>query len=178
MIVGQLAVKVVMEPSLVDTLAVHISKSLLKEPVLAKEGLGCLIVLLQNQKDGAVGPRWAQRRHTQTVVFSLVLIMPLPPQSFHPSARYANTRFHTGGDGVNTWRRSTPALPATSPDLRHFHPPLRWMKTALESLKMLVRKCVFTFCFFVSDEGCELAVLTSALQSLPLTNGLDQTVAR
>lgn len=57
MIVGQLAVKVVMEPSLVDTLAVHISKSLLKEPVLAKEGLGCLIVLLQNQKDGAVGPR-------------------------------------------------------------------------------------------------------------------------
>lgn len=57
MIVGQLAVKVVMETSLVDTLAVHISKSLLKEPVLAKEGLGCLIVLLQNQKDGAVGPR-------------------------------------------------------------------------------------------------------------------------
>lgn len=57
MIVGQLAVKVVMERSLVDTLAVHISKSLLKEPVLAKEGLGCLIVLLQNQKDGAVGPR-------------------------------------------------------------------------------------------------------------------------
>lgn len=57
MIVGQLAVKVVMETSLVDTLAVHISKSLLKEPVLAKEGLGCLIVLLQNQKDSAVGPR-------------------------------------------------------------------------------------------------------------------------
>lgn len=57
MIVGQLAVKVVMEASLVDTLAVHISKSLLKEPVLAKEGVGCLIVLLQNQKDGAVGPR-------------------------------------------------------------------------------------------------------------------------
>lgn len=57
MIVGQLAVKVVMETSLVDTLAVHISKSLLKEPVMAKEGLGCLIVLLQNQKDRAVGPR-------------------------------------------------------------------------------------------------------------------------
>lgn len=57
MIVGQLAVKVVMETSLVDTLAVRISKSLLKEPVLAKEGLGCLIVLLQNQEDGAVGPR-------------------------------------------------------------------------------------------------------------------------
>lgn len=57
MIVCQLAVKVVMEASLVDTLAVHISKSLLKEPVLAKEGLGCLIVLLQNQKEGAAGPR-------------------------------------------------------------------------------------------------------------------------
>lgn len=57
MIVCQLAVKVVMEASLVDTLAVHISKSLLKEPTLAKEGLGCLIVLLQNQKEGAAGPR-------------------------------------------------------------------------------------------------------------------------
>uniref|UniRef100_A0A8P4KS83 HEAT repeat-containing protein 1 n=1 Tax=Dicentrarchus labrax TaxID=13489 RepID=A0A8P4KS83_DICLA len=55
MIVCQLAVKVVMEASLVDTLAVHISKSLLKEPVLAKEGVGCLIVLLQNQKEGAAG---------------------------------------------------------------------------------------------------------------------------
>lgn len=57
MIVGQLAVKVVMEANLVDTLAVHISKSLLNEPMLAKEGVGCLIVLLQNQKDGTVGPR-------------------------------------------------------------------------------------------------------------------------
>ncbi|XP_034426314.1 HEAT repeat-containing protein 1 isoform X1 [Hippoglossus hippoglossus] len=57
MIVCQLAVKVVMEASLVDSLAVHISKSLVKEPVLAKEGLGCLIVLLQNQKEGAAGPR-------------------------------------------------------------------------------------------------------------------------
>lgn len=57
MIVGQLAVKVVMEANLVDTLAVHISKSLLNEPMLAKEGVGCLIVLLQNQKVGTVGPR-------------------------------------------------------------------------------------------------------------------------
>uniref|UniRef100_I3KSE2 HEAT repeat-containing protein 1 n=1 Tax=Oreochromis niloticus TaxID=8128 RepID=I3KSE2_ORENI len=55
MIVCQLAVKVVMEASLVDSIAVHISKSLIKEPVLAKEGVGCLIVLLQNQKEGAVG---------------------------------------------------------------------------------------------------------------------------
>lgn len=57
MIVGQLTAKVVLEASLVDTLAVLIAKSLLKEPVLAKEGVGCIIVLLQNQKDGAVGPR-------------------------------------------------------------------------------------------------------------------------
>lgn len=60
MIVCQLAVKVVMETGLVNTLAVHISKSLLKEPVMAKEGIGCLIVLLQNQKEGAVGPRCVQ----------------------------------------------------------------------------------------------------------------------
>ncbi|XP_029383324.1 HEAT repeat-containing protein 1 isoform X2 [Echeneis naucrates] len=57
MIVCQLAVKVVMEASLVESLAIHISKSLVKEPVLAKEGLGCLIVLLQNQKKGATGRR-------------------------------------------------------------------------------------------------------------------------
>ncbi|KAM6951021.1 HEAT repeat-containing protein 1 [Aplochiton taeniatus] len=57
MIVCQLAVKVVMEASLVDTLAREVSKSLVKEPVLPKEGLGCLIVLLQNQKEGVVGPK-------------------------------------------------------------------------------------------------------------------------
>ncbi|XP_034049132.1 HEAT repeat-containing protein 1 isoform X2 [Thalassophryne amazonica] len=57
MIVCQLAVKVVMEAGLVDVVAVHISKSLVKEPVLAKEGVASLIVLLQNQKDGAAGPR-------------------------------------------------------------------------------------------------------------------------
>ncbi|XP_017294030.1 HEAT repeat-containing protein 1 isoform X2 [Kryptolebias marmoratus] len=57
MIVCQLAVKVVMEAGLVNSLAVHVSKSLLKEPVLAQEGLGCLTVLLQNQKEGSAGPR-------------------------------------------------------------------------------------------------------------------------
>lgn len=55
MIVCQLAVKVVMEAGLVDSLAVHISRSLLKEPVLAKEGLGSVVVLLQNQTEGAAG---------------------------------------------------------------------------------------------------------------------------
>ncbi|XP_039656415.1 HEAT repeat-containing protein 1-like [Perca fluviatilis] len=62
MIVCQLAVKVVMEASLVDTLAAHVAKSLLREPVLAREGLGCLTVLLQNQKDGAAGPRYHYTR--------------------------------------------------------------------------------------------------------------------
>uniref|UniRef100_A0A6Q2XAX1 HEAT repeat-containing protein 1 n=1 Tax=Esox lucius TaxID=8010 RepID=A0A6Q2XAX1_ESOLU len=57
MIVCQLAVKVVLEAQLVDTLALQISKSLCKEPLLPKEGLGCLIVLLQNQKEGSVGPK-------------------------------------------------------------------------------------------------------------------------
>lgn len=32
--------------------------------------------------------------------------------------------------------------------------------------------------FFVSGEACELAMLTSILQSVHLTSGLDQTVAR
>lgn len=57
MIVCQLAVKVVMEATLVDKLAIHISKSLLKEPLLAKEGVACLLVLLQNQQQAAVEPR-------------------------------------------------------------------------------------------------------------------------
>ncbi|MGH0159593.1 UNVERIFIED_CONTAM: hypothetical protein FKN15_008290 [Acipenser sinensis] len=50
MIICQLAVKVVMEASLVNTLALQISKSLAKSPSILKEGLGCLIILLQNQK--------------------------------------------------------------------------------------------------------------------------------
>ena len=57
MIVCQLAVKVTLEPGLVDTLALQLCKSLLREPVLGREGLACLIVLLQNQKEGAVGPK-------------------------------------------------------------------------------------------------------------------------
>lgn len=57
MIVCELAVKVALEAGLVDSLAVQVSRSLLREPVLASDGLGCLVVLLQNQRDGAVGPR-------------------------------------------------------------------------------------------------------------------------
>uniref|UniRef100_A0A1A7WTQ1 HEAT repeat-containing protein 1 n=2 Tax=Iconisemion striatum TaxID=60296 RepID=A0A1A7WTQ1_9TELE len=75
MIVGQIAVKVVMEASLVNSLAVHISKSLVKEPVLAQEGLGCLIVLLQNQKDGAAGPRAVGHLCSMSALVSTLQVM-------------------------------------------------------------------------------------------------------
>ncbi|XP_043958197.1 HEAT repeat-containing protein 1 [Gambusia affinis] len=75
MIVCQLAVKVVMEASLVDSLAVHVSKSLRKEPVLAKEGLGCLIVLLQNQKEGSVGPRALKSLCSMPALVSTLQVM-------------------------------------------------------------------------------------------------------
>ncbi|XP_073345886.1 HEAT repeat-containing protein 1 isoform X2 [Pagrus major] len=129
MIVCQLAVKVVMEASLVDTLAVHISKSLLKEPVLAKEGVGCLIVLLQNQKEGAAGPR----------AFSCLSSMPALVSTLQVMA----------------------ASHDVSPLLRYLLPHLI--------------HAVFTCS---SGETDELAVLESILQSVPLTKGLDQTVAR
>uniref|UniRef100_A0AAR2KKV6 HEAT repeat-containing protein 1 n=1 Tax=Pygocentrus nattereri TaxID=42514 RepID=A0AAR2KKV6_PYGNA len=57
MIVSQLAVKVVMQAELVNTLAVQMSRSLGRGPALTSEGLSCLIVLLQNQKEGVVGPK-------------------------------------------------------------------------------------------------------------------------
>ncbi|XP_067100166.1 HEAT repeat-containing protein 1 [Osmerus mordax] len=57
MIVCQLAVKVVMEAQLVNTLALQVSRSLVREPLLPSEGLGCLVVLLQNQRDKAIGPK-------------------------------------------------------------------------------------------------------------------------
>uniref|UniRef100_A0A7N8YDN3 HEAT repeat-containing protein 1 n=1 Tax=Mastacembelus armatus TaxID=205130 RepID=A0A7N8YDN3_9TELE len=124
MIVCQLAVKVVMEASLVDSLAVHISKSLVKEPVLAQEGLGCLIVLLQNQKEGAAG------------AFSRLCSMPALASTLQVMA----------------------AAHDVTPLLRYLLPHL---VTAL-----------FTC------ETDKLGVLESILQSVPLTKGLDQTVAR
>uniref|UniRef100_A0A8C9SM77 HEAT repeat-containing protein 1 n=1 Tax=Scleropages formosus TaxID=113540 RepID=A0A8C9SM77_SCLFO len=57
MIVCQLAVKVVMESHLVDTLALQISKSVVKTPTLPREGLGSLIVLLQNQKAESISEK-------------------------------------------------------------------------------------------------------------------------
>ncbi|KAA0725519.1 HEAT repeat-containing protein 1 [Triplophysa tibetana] len=57
MIVCQLAVKVVMEAQLVDSLTVQLSRSLGQTPQLVKEGLSCIIILLQNQKEGVVGSK-------------------------------------------------------------------------------------------------------------------------
>ncbi|XP_067844821.1 HEAT repeat-containing protein 1 isoform X2 [Heptranchias perlo] len=50
MIICQLAAKVVMETSLINSLAQQISKALVKTPTLIREGLSCLIILLQHQK--------------------------------------------------------------------------------------------------------------------------------
>eukprot|EP00062_Callorhinchus_milii_P009260 gi/632952871/ref/XP_007892093.1/ PREDICTED: HEAT repeat-containing protein 1 isoform X2 [Callorhinchus milii] len=50
MIICQLAVKVVMEASLVNTLAQQVSRTLAKKSSLTREGLSCLVILLQNQK--------------------------------------------------------------------------------------------------------------------------------
>lgn len=56
MIVSHLATKVVMENTLVDSLATQIGKSLCGAPVLTtKAGLCCLNILFQNQTDGGVG---------------------------------------------------------------------------------------------------------------------------
>ncbi|KAM9336216.1 HEAT repeat-containing protein 1 [Symphorus nematophorus] len=75
MIVCQLAVKVAMEASLVDTLALHLTKSLLREPVLAKEGVGCLVVLLQNQKENAAGPRAFSRLSSMPALVPTLAVM-------------------------------------------------------------------------------------------------------
>ncbi|KAF3704004.1 HEAT repeat-containing protein 1 Protein BAP28 [Channa argus] len=130
MIVCQLSVKVVMEQSLVDSLAVHISKSLVKEPVLAKEGLGSLIVLLQNQKEGAAGPR----------AFSRLCSMPSLVSTLQLMA----------------------AVHDVSPLLRYLLPHLI--------------HAVFT-CPSGESDTDQLPVLKSLLQSVPLTKGLDHTVA-
>ncbi|KAG8123551.1 hypothetical protein E2320_019037 [Naja naja] len=57
MIICQLTVRVTMEQSLVCSLMLLISKTLMKTPSLVKDGLCCLIVLLQNQKEGGLGEK-------------------------------------------------------------------------------------------------------------------------
>ncbi|XP_069625106.1 HEAT repeat-containing protein 1 [Ranitomeya imitator] len=55
MIVCQLAVKTVMEPTLVKALVLQLSRNLPKTPSLLREGLGSIIILLQSQQSKAVG---------------------------------------------------------------------------------------------------------------------------
>ncbi|XP_036376932.1 HEAT repeat-containing protein 1 isoform X2 [Megalops cyprinoides] len=137
MIVCQLAVKVVMEAQLVDTLAVQISKSLCKEPTLPRDGLGCLIVLLQNQKEGSVGKK--AYGHLCTV----------------------------------------PALVPTLQDIAAVHdagPLLRYL------LPHLIHSVITGCDAVLMEESSQTAnfgsLLESVLQNLPLSNGLDNTVAK
>lgn len=58
MIICQIAVKVTMEETIVSSLASQIIKTLTKTPSLIKEGLGCLIVLLQRQKPESLGKKY------------------------------------------------------------------------------------------------------------------------
>ncbi|KAJ8404760.1 hypothetical protein AAFF_G00331470 [Aldrovandia affinis] len=128
MVVCQLVVKVVMEAQLVDTLAVQISKSLCKGLALPREGLGCLIVLLQNQKLESVGEK----------------------AYVHLCA--------------------VPTLVPTLQDIAAMHdisPLLRYL------LPHLIHSAV------VDCESSHLGtLLESVLQKLPLSNGLDNAVAK
>ncbi|XP_036775218.2 HEAT repeat-containing protein 1 isoform X2 [Manis pentadactyla] len=57
MIICQISVKVTMEDTFVSSLASQIIKTLTKIPSLIKNGLGCLIVLLQRQKPESLGKK-------------------------------------------------------------------------------------------------------------------------
>ncbi|XP_028903501.1 HEAT repeat-containing protein 1 [Ornithorhynchus anatinus] len=57
MIVCQLSVKVPLEATVVHSLALQISKTLAKIPSLVKDGLCCLVVLLQRQKTDGLGKK-------------------------------------------------------------------------------------------------------------------------
>ncbi|XP_003410958.1 HEAT repeat-containing protein 1 isoform X1 [Loxodonta africana] len=57
MIICQISVKVTMENTFVNSLASQIIKTLTKIPSLIKDGLGCLIVLLQRQKPDSLGKK-------------------------------------------------------------------------------------------------------------------------
>ncbi|KAI5937419.1 HEAT repeat-containing protein 1 [Manis javanica] len=57
MIICQISVKVTMEDTFISSLASQIIKTLTKIPSLIKNGLGCLIVLLQRQKPESLGKK-------------------------------------------------------------------------------------------------------------------------
>ncbi|NWU93578.1 HEAT1 protein, partial [Upupa epops] len=57
MIICQMTVKVTVEPSLVHSLMLHISKTLPKVPSLVRDGVACLNLLLQTQKGDKLGKK-------------------------------------------------------------------------------------------------------------------------
>nr|XP_025864516.1 HEAT repeat-containing protein 1 isoform X2 [Vulpes vulpes] len=57
MIICQISVKVTLEDTFVNSLASQIIKTLTKIPSLIKDGLGCLIVLMQRQKPESLGKK-------------------------------------------------------------------------------------------------------------------------
>ncbi|XP_009995899.1 PREDICTED: HEAT repeat-containing protein 1 [Chaetura pelagica] len=57
MIICQITVKVTVEPSLVHSLMLQISKNLSKVPALVRDGLACLNLLLQTQKGDKLGKK-------------------------------------------------------------------------------------------------------------------------
>ncbi|KAK0130715.1 HEAT repeat-containing protein 1 [Merluccius polli] len=149
MIVCQLAVKVVMEGSLVNILALHISKSLVKEPVLTKEGLGSFIVLLQNQKEDSVGPKaFAHLCCVSSLVETL---------------------------------QAMAAVHDISPLLRYLLPHL--VHSVVTTRYGRDRGSMWSLdCRDEMEQDAEVPphvlLLESIVRSLPLTKGLDHTVAR
>ncbi|XP_010150075.1 PREDICTED: HEAT repeat-containing protein 1 [Eurypyga helias] len=57
MIISQMTVKVTVETSLVHSLMLQISKTLSKVPLLARDGVACLNLLLQTQKGDSLGEK-------------------------------------------------------------------------------------------------------------------------
>ena len=60
MIICQISVKVTMEDTFVNSLASQIIRTLIRIPSLIKDGLSCLIVLLQRQKPESLGKKYVQ----------------------------------------------------------------------------------------------------------------------
>jgi U3 small nucleolar RNA-associated protein 10 len=58
MIICQISVKVTMEETFVNSLASQIIRTLTNVPSLIKDGLGCLIILLQRQKPESLGKKY------------------------------------------------------------------------------------------------------------------------
>ncbi|XP_029986214.1 HEAT repeat-containing protein 1 [Sphaeramia orbicularis] len=117
MIVCQLAVSVVLEAGLVDALAFQVVKSVVKEPVLDKEGLGCLMVLLQNQKDGAAGPRVFSRLCSMASLVPTLQLMSsrhdITPLMRHLVPHLVTGVFSGSGDEVSVLESVLSSVPLT-----------------------------------------------------------------